>query len=84
MRQLAKAWLTELRKSRPEPSDAQSWLWRSIVGLLMTRETQDVEHCQRYVLERPLESISPDAEAGERRYVQVLRSSCAEICLMAA
>jgi uncharacterized protein (DUF2252 family) len=49
-----KAWLTELRTSRPKAADAPSWLWRSIVELLVTHEAQYLEHCRRYALERPL------------------------------
>lgn len=48
-----KAWLTELRRSRPKRADAPSWLWRSIVELLVTHEAEYLEHCRRYALERP-------------------------------
>ena len=66
-----KAWLTELRMSRPKTSGAPSWLWRSIVELLMTHEAQYLEHCRRYALERPLEGTSQERKAGERQHAQV-------------
>jgi uncharacterized protein (DUF2252 family) len=49
-----KAWLTELRTRRPKSSDAPSWLWRSIVELLVKHEAEYLEHCRRYALEKPL------------------------------
>ena len=49
-----KTWLAELRRSRPKSSDAPSWLWRSIVELLVMHEAEYLEHCRRYALERPL------------------------------
>lgn len=50
-----KAWLAELRTRRPKSSDAPSWLWNSIVELLVMHEAQYLEHCRRYALERPLQ-----------------------------
>ncbi|TCG04487.1 hypothetical protein BZM27_40565 [Paraburkholderia steynii] len=49
-----KAWLNELRTRRPKSSDAPSWLWRSIVELLVKHEAEYLEHCRRYALQRPL------------------------------
>ncbi|MBT2795014.1 DUF2252 family protein [Paraburkholderia strydomiana] len=49
-----KAWLTELRMRRPKSSDAPSWLWRSIVELLVKHEAEYLDHCRRYALEKPL------------------------------
>jgi uncharacterized protein (DUF2252 family) len=49
-----RAWLADLRLSRPKAADAPSWLWRSIVELLVMHEAQYLEHCRRYGLEKPL------------------------------
>jgi uncharacterized protein (DUF2252 family) len=49
-----KAWLAELRRSRPKSVDAPSWLWRSIVELLVMHEAEYLEHCRLHALERPL------------------------------
>lgn len=49
-----KAWLAELGRSRPKSADAPTWLWRSIVELLVMHEAEYLEHCRRYALERPL------------------------------
>lgn len=49
-----KAWFAELRRSRPKSSNAPSWLWNSIVELLVMHEAQYLEHCRRFALERPL------------------------------
>lgn len=63
-----KAWLTELRKSRPKSGDAPSWLWRSIVELQVTHEAQYLEHCRRYTLEKPLPgAASRKKETRERQ-----------------
>jgi uncharacterized protein (DUF2252 family) len=51
-----KAWLAELRKSRSKSADVPSWLWRSIVELLVRHEAEYLEHCRRYALERPSRS----------------------------
>jgi uncharacterized protein (DUF2252 family) len=48
-----KAWLTELRRSRPKSAGAPSWLWSSIVELLVMHEAEYLEHCRRYALARP-------------------------------
>ena len=49
-----KAWLSELRMRRQKSSDAPSWLWQSIVELLVKHEAEYLEHCRRYSLKRPL------------------------------
>lgn len=49
-----KGWLAELRRSRPKPANAPSWLWRSIVELTVTHEADYLEHCRRYALDRPV------------------------------
>lgn len=48
-----RAWLTELQKSRSRSADAPSWLWRSMVELLVRHEAEYLEHCRRYALDRP-------------------------------
>jgi uncharacterized protein (DUF2252 family) len=49
-----RAWLADLRLSRPKSVDAPSWLWHSIVELLVMHEARYLEHCRRYALEKPL------------------------------
>jgi uncharacterized protein (DUF2252 family) len=49
-----RGWLAELRRSRPKPVSAPSWLWRSVVELTVAHEAEYLEHCRRYALDRPL------------------------------
>ncbi|TDG03229.1 DUF2252 domain-containing protein [Paraburkholderia guartelaensis] len=49
-----RSWLKELRGNRPKSLDAPSWLWRSIVELMVAHEAEYLEHCRRYALERPV------------------------------
>jgi uncharacterized protein (DUF2252 family) len=49
-----RAWLTDLRVGRPKSAGAPSWLWQSIVELLVMHEAQYLDHCRRYALEKPL------------------------------
>jgi uncharacterized protein (DUF2252 family) len=46
-----KAWRTELTRSRSKSLDAPSWLWSSVVELLVSHEGSYLEHCRRYALE---------------------------------
>jgi uncharacterized protein (DUF2252 family) len=64
-----KAWFTDLRSSRPKSTDAPSWLWRSIVELLVTHEAQYLEHCRRYAQERPLQGPSLESEIYAGQHV---------------
>lgn len=45
-----RAWRTELRSPRPKTVDAPSWLWRSIIELIVAHEHAYLEHCRRHVL----------------------------------
>lgn len=58
------AWLAALHTRRPKSSEAPSWLWSSIVELLVMHEAQYLEHCRRYALERPLSSAQSCIEYG--------------------
>jgi uncharacterized protein (DUF2252 family) len=49
--QMRKEWLAVLKKNRPKPLDAPSWLWRSIVELVARHEQAYLEHCRRYALQ---------------------------------
>jgi uncharacterized protein (DUF2252 family) len=47
------AWREELGKHRSEALDAPSWLWSSVVALLVNHEGEYLEHCRRYAIETP-------------------------------
>jgi uncharacterized protein (DUF2252 family) len=44
------AWRDELTHQRSKTLDAPSWLWTSVVELLVSHEGGYLEHCRRYVL----------------------------------
>jgi uncharacterized protein (DUF2252 family) len=39
-------WLKELRRNRAKALNAPSWLWRSVVDLLLDHERGYLEHCR--------------------------------------
>jgi uncharacterized protein (DUF2252 family) len=41
-------WLGELKRNRSKSLDAPSWLWRSVVELVMEHEGGYLEHCRRF------------------------------------
>lgn len=43
------AWLRELRRNRSKTLDAPSWLWSSVVELMMIHEGAYLEHCRKYL-----------------------------------
>ncbi|GDX37878.1 hypothetical protein LBMAG20_00930 [Methylocystaceae bacterium] len=45
-----KEWQADLQKTRSKSLDAPSWLWSSIVSLLMSHEGGYLEHCRRFAL----------------------------------
>jgi len=47
----AAEWWSDLQKNRSKSLDAPSWLWSSIVSLLMSHEGGYLEHCRRFALE---------------------------------
>lgn len=47
-----KSWRGELARNRTKSLDAPSWLWSSIVDLIVGHEAAYLEHCRRYA-ERP-------------------------------
>jgi uncharacterized protein (DUF2252 family) len=44
------AWRRDLEHRRPGDLDAPSWLWSSVVQLLIRHEQGYLEHCRRYAL----------------------------------
>ena len=44
-------WSDELKRHRSARLDAPSWLWSSIVELLVSHEGEYLEHCRRYAME---------------------------------
>ena len=44
------SWQAELKRNRSKKLDAPSWLWNSIVELIITHERGYLEHCRRYAL----------------------------------
>jgi uncharacterized protein (DUF2252 family) len=43
-----KAWQGQLSQRRSKTLDAPSWLWSSVVDLLVSHEHAYLEHCRRY------------------------------------
>ena len=50
-RQTRVDWVEKLKENRTQKLDAPSWLWASIVQLLVNHEAMYLEHCRRYALE---------------------------------
>ena len=46
-----RAWRKELDRNRLKTLDAPSWLWTSVIELLVSHESSYLEHCRRYALE---------------------------------
>jgi uncharacterized protein (DUF2252 family) len=49
-RKAQKAWQATLRRNRSKDLDAPSWLWSSVVELVVRHETAYLEHCREYAL----------------------------------
>jgi len=47
-----KAWQDELSRNRSK-TDAPSWLWSSVVDLLISHEGGYLDHCRKYAMENP-------------------------------
>jgi uncharacterized protein (DUF2252 family) len=47
-------WREELKRHRNAKLDAPSWLWSSIVELLVSHEGEYLEHCRKYAMEPAL------------------------------
>jgi uncharacterized protein (DUF2252 family) len=45
-----KSWQDELSRHRTKTLDAPSWLWSSVVELLMSHEGEYLEHCRKYAM----------------------------------
>jgi uncharacterized protein (DUF2252 family) len=45
-----KLWKTELQRNRSKTLDAPSWLWASIVEMIIDHERGYLEHCRKYAL----------------------------------
>jgi len=48
---LRKKWRAELRRNRTKKLDAPTWLWTSVVELLVSHEGGYLEHCRKYALQ---------------------------------
>lgn len=46
----ANNWLRDVSKNRSKSLDAPSWLWTSVVELLVVHEKSYLEHCRQYAL----------------------------------
>jgi uncharacterized protein (DUF2252 family) len=46
-----KKWQEELKRNRTAKLDAPSWLWTSVVELLVSHEGEYLEHCCKYAME---------------------------------
>jgi uncharacterized protein (DUF2252 family) len=46
-----KKWQEELQHHRTTKLDAPSWLWASIVELLVSHEEEYLEHCRKYAMQ---------------------------------
>jgi uncharacterized protein (DUF2252 family) len=46
-----KGWQHELKKHRTRKLDAPSWLWTSVVSLLVNHEQEYLEHCRKYAMD---------------------------------
>jgi uncharacterized protein (DUF2252 family) len=49
-----KKWQEELKRNRTAKLDAPSWLWVSVVELLVSHEGEYLEHCRKYAMEPAL------------------------------
>jgi uncharacterized protein (DUF2252 family) len=49
-----KHWLEELRRHRTKIKKAPSWLWSSVVELLIIHEAEYLEHCRKYAIDSAL------------------------------
>jgi uncharacterized protein (DUF2252 family) len=47
------AWRKECGRNRSKTLDAPSWLWCSVVDLLIKHEGAYLEHCRKYALDEP-------------------------------
>ena len=47
-RETRRSWREELGRNRSKTLDAPSWLWTSVVHLLVLHEREYLEHCRRY------------------------------------
>jgi uncharacterized protein (DUF2252 family) len=52
-----RTWQAELARHRTKALDAPSWLWQSVVELLVSHEGAYLEHCRRYALALDVSSV---------------------------
>jgi uncharacterized protein (DUF2252 family) len=45
-----KKWQDDLKRHRSRNLDAPSWLWSSIVELIVSHEGEYLEHCRKYAM----------------------------------
>jgi uncharacterized protein (DUF2252 family) len=43
-------WQKELNQNRSKTLDAPSWLWASVVDLVISHEGAYLEHCRKYAM----------------------------------
>jgi uncharacterized protein (DUF2252 family) len=58
------SWRTELRRSRLKTLEAPSWLWSSVVDLLVSHERGYLEHCRKHALTANSEAGPPSRSAA--------------------
>jgi uncharacterized protein (DUF2252 family) len=49
-----KKWQDELKRHRTKKLDAPSWLWSSVVELLVSHEGKYLEHCRKFAMDPAL------------------------------
>ncbi len=47
---MKKKWLEELQRHRSAKLNAPSWLWSSVVELMVSHESEYLDHCRKYAL----------------------------------
>ena len=45
-----KSWAAQLTRNHSKDLNAPNWMWSSIVELIASHETADLEHCRRYAM----------------------------------
>jgi uncharacterized protein (DUF2252 family) len=49
---MKKKWQEELKRQRTTKLDAPSWLWSNVVDLMVSHESEYLDHCRKYALQR--------------------------------
>src|ERR1700730_16079175 len=48
---MKKKWQEELKRQRTTKLDAPSWLWSNVVDLMVSHESEYLDHCRKYALQ---------------------------------